>query len=92
MALAHPITGSKVVLTVAHLDHTPENVDLENLVHLCQSAAIIPTMRHTAPTHAKPASGGRWSTSRAAYSDEPPASPQKEDQGESYHKVRALRI
>jgi len=32
----HPITGSKVILTVAHLDHTPENCSDENLVALCQ--------------------------------------------------------
>lgn len=32
----HPITGSTVVLTVAHLDHTPENCDPENLRHWCQ--------------------------------------------------------
>ena len=32
----HPVTGSKVLLTVAHLDHTPENVDLRNLACLCQ--------------------------------------------------------
>jgi len=34
--LAHPITGSKVVLTVAHLDHTPENCDPSNLKAWCQ--------------------------------------------------------
>jgi 5-methylcytosine-specific restriction endonuclease McrA len=33
---AHPLTGSKVVLTVAHLDHTPENCDDANLAALCQ--------------------------------------------------------
>lgn len=32
----HPITGSKVVLTVAHLDHTPENCDHSNLKAMCQ--------------------------------------------------------
>lgn len=32
----HPITGSKVVLTVAHLDHQPENCAPTNLVGLCQ--------------------------------------------------------
>lgn len=32
----HPITGSIVVLTVAHLDHTPENVADNNLKALCQ--------------------------------------------------------
>jgi 5-methylcytosine-specific restriction endonuclease McrA len=32
----HPITGSRVVLTVAHLDHTPENCDPSNLRAWCQ--------------------------------------------------------
>lgn len=32
----HPITGSKVVLTVAHLDGTPENCHPDNLAALCQ--------------------------------------------------------
>jgi len=32
----HPETGSKVVLTTAHLDHTPENCEPENLKAWCQ--------------------------------------------------------
>ena len=32
----HPVTGSIVVLTVAHLDHCPENCADENLAALCQ--------------------------------------------------------
>ncbi len=32
----HPITGSRVVLTVAHLDHQPENCDPANLLAGCQ--------------------------------------------------------
>lgn len=32
----HPDTGSTVVLTVAHLDHTPENNDDSNLKAMCQ--------------------------------------------------------
>jgi len=32
----HPVTGSVVVLTCAHLDHQPENNDPENLRHWCQ--------------------------------------------------------
>lgn len=32
----HPITGSKVVLTVAHLNHTPEDCRDENLKDACQ--------------------------------------------------------
>jgi hypothetical protein len=31
-----PYTGSKVVLTTAHLDHTPENCDPANLRAMCQ--------------------------------------------------------
>lgn len=32
----HPATGSRVVLTVGHLDHQPENVSDENLRAWCQ--------------------------------------------------------
>lgn len=32
----HPGTGSRVVLTVAHLDHQPENCDPANLRAWCQ--------------------------------------------------------
>jgi len=32
----HPITGAVVVLTVAHLDHQPENCADDNLRALCQ--------------------------------------------------------
>jgi hypothetical protein len=32
----NPISGSKVVLTVAHLDHDIGNNNPENLKHLCQ--------------------------------------------------------
>lgn len=32
----HPVTGSRVVLTVAHLDHQPENCDSLNLRAWCQ--------------------------------------------------------
>ena len=32
----HPETGSKVILTVAHLDHQPENCDYDNLMAMCQ--------------------------------------------------------
>lgn len=32
----HPETGSAVVLTVAHLDHTPENCADDNLKAMCQ--------------------------------------------------------
>jgi hypothetical protein len=32
----HPITDSIVVLTVAHLDHTPENCADDNLKAMCQ--------------------------------------------------------
>ena len=32
----HPITGSDVVLTVAHLDHAPENCGDDNLKAMCQ--------------------------------------------------------
>jgi hypothetical protein len=33
---SHPVTGSIVVLTVAHLDHRPENCEDDNLRAMCQ--------------------------------------------------------
>ena len=32
----HPVTGTNVVLTIAHLDHDKTNNDLSNLAALCQ--------------------------------------------------------
>jgi len=32
----HPLTGSKIVLTVAHLNHTPEDCRPKNLKAWCQ--------------------------------------------------------
>ena len=46
----HPETGSKVVLTTAHLDHVPENCDLSNLRHLCQRCHLTYDAQHHAQT------------------------------------------
>lgn len=42
----HPVTGSKVVLTVAHLDHQPENNDPANLRAWCQRCHMTYDARH----------------------------------------------
>jgi hypothetical protein len=34
--VAHPVTGSRVVLTTAHLDRIPEHCDPVNLKAMCQ--------------------------------------------------------
>lgn len=52
----HPITGSKVILTVAHLDHNPQNCADENLKALCQRCHLKYDARH----HAKNASITRY--------------------------------
>lgn len=36
----HPLTGSKVVITVGHLDRTPENSGDENLLAMCQDCHL----------------------------------------------------
>lgn len=47
---AHPETGSRVVLTVAHLDHTPENCAPENLRAMCQRCHLHYDRDHHAQT------------------------------------------
>jgi 5-methylcytosine-specific restriction endonuclease McrA len=53
----HPLTGSRVVLTVAHLDHNPANCYLANLRALCQRCHLTydaqEHARHAAETRRK---------------------------------------
>ena len=44
---AHPVSGSKVILGAAHLDHRPENVSLNNLWAWCQRCHL----RYDHPHH-----------------------------------------
>lgn len=52
----HPVTGSKVVLTTAHLDHDPSNCRLDNLKHWCQRCHIT----YDAPRKARDAKARRY--------------------------------
>jgi hypothetical protein len=45
-------TGSKVILTVAHLDHTPENCDPANLRAMCQGCHLHYDKEHHRETAA----------------------------------------
>ncbi len=38
--VAHPVTGSTVVLTTAHLEHDPGNVDPDKLRAFCQACHL----------------------------------------------------
>ncbi|MEQ9426986.1 MAG: hypothetical protein RJQ09_21365 [Cyclobacteriaceae bacterium] len=42
----HPATGSRVVLTVAHMDHDKENNDFSNLKALCQRCHLMHDINH----------------------------------------------
>ena len=44
----HHSTGSIVVLTVAHLDHQPENCSDENLLAMCQRCHLTYDAKHHA--------------------------------------------
>lgn len=46
----NPLTGSTVVLTVAHLDHTPENCHPANLRAMCQGCHLRYDRHHHAET------------------------------------------
>lgn len=49
----HPATGSMVILTTAHLDHTPQNVDEANLRAMCQACHLTYDAKHHAQTAAR---------------------------------------
>lgn len=49
----HPETGSWVVLTIAHLDHIPENCDDANLRAWCQRCHLRYDRDHHATTRRK---------------------------------------
>ena len=49
----HPVTGSKVVLTVAHLDHNPQNCADDNLKALCQRCHLTYDAKHHAKNAAR---------------------------------------
>ena len=46
----HPITGSRVVLTIAHLDPTPEHCNPANLQAGCQRCHLAYDAEHHAQT------------------------------------------
>lgn len=46
----HPVTGSRVVLTVAHLNHRPEDCDDANLRAMCQRCHLTYDAAHHADT------------------------------------------
>lgn len=48
----HPVTGSRVVLTVGHLDHQPENCARSNLKAWCQRCHLTYDKGHHAKTAA----------------------------------------
>ena len=51
----HPVTGSKVVLTIAHMDHVSGNDEAENLKALCQRCHL----KHDEKQHAENAAETR---------------------------------
>ena len=58
----HPVTGSTVVLTSAHRDHTPENCQPDNLFAACQRCHLA----YDAPHHAQTAARTRAAAAAAA--------------------------
>jgi 5-methylcytosine-specific restriction endonuclease McrA len=52
----HPITGSRVVLTVAHLDHNPESADEARMRALCQRCHLA----YDRPRHILAARATHW--------------------------------
>lgn len=55
-------TGSRVVLTTAHLDHTPENCGPENLKSMCQGCHLHYDRHHHAETRYRTKRDGKATT------------------------------
>ena len=55
----HPVTGSRVVLTVAHLDHTPEHSAPVNLRAWCQRCHLAYDQDHHARNAARTRKAGK---------------------------------
>lgn len=55
-------TGSAVILTVAHLDHVPENCGDENLKAMCQGCHLHYDRRHHAETRYRTQREGKAAT------------------------------
>lgn len=49
---SHPVTGSRVILTVAHLDHNPANSAPTNLMAACQKCHLAYDAEHHRQTAA----------------------------------------
>lgn len=55
----HPITRYAVVLTVAHLDHQPENCALDNLKAMCKRCHLSYDGKHHAANAARTRAAAR---------------------------------
>jgi hypothetical protein len=65
-----PITGTRVVLTVAHLDHTPENCDPTNLLVMCNGCHLQYDVEHHAQTRAQTTTAEHAATMAALFDTE----------------------
>ncbi|GAA0501117.1 hypothetical protein [Streptomyces olivaceiscleroticus] len=63
-------TGSRVVLTVAHLDHTPENCNDANLRAMCQGCHLHYDRDHHRETAAKTRRAAQEASGQLALTDE----------------------
>lgn len=66
----HPVTRSNVVLTVAHLDHTPEHVEESNLRAMCQKCHLSYDAEHHAATRARTRQAAETAGMDALFGDE----------------------
>jgi hypothetical protein len=61
----HPVTGSKVILTCAHLNHVIEDMRLENLRMLCQRCHNTHDVAHRQATRRRRRAAQQWAKAMA---------------------------
>lgn len=65
-----PWTGATVVLTCAHLDHTPENCDPANLMAMCQACHLAYDADHHRATRERTRAEARAAAGQGSLLDE----------------------
>ncbi len=88
----HPVTGSRVVLTTAHLDHVPEHCDDANLRAMCQRCHLAYDAGQHAATRAAAAALDQDQAPGVDVEDQAPGVDEHQDQAAGVDQDQAAGV